>query len=315
VAGRAVKQFLKTRPPASAESVRRARELPPCAPHPALRCAVGGAAEAQLSQLAAQLQRYRPAATVLEAQVAKLRAAPAQAQEQHVMRAMRSEHGCAIAIRAEQAEPQGRARPPPAPLAAGRFRDDAFFVDATPRRSCAQERALSVRPGASSGGAALREAVLDLQADDAEGAQAQRARVQWDARKRRYVQLRGGDAEAAQARGSKRLRTESGQLLTGKLTEAGRGLYQKWQAKTKKGMAAMGAEGGEAPLAPRAGRGRGRGRGRAAVPNADAKEELRNEDQVRKQRRLADRGRGGGRRDDDGGREGGRGGGRGWRRR
>ena len=259
----AAKQYNKTRPPASAESVRRARELPAAGPHPPLLAAPPGdaataalaASEAELARLAAQIGRYRPSATVLEAEVAPLRSLPtgglpvassrAAAQLTEVMKAKRAAHGGAIAARASAARAaEGRAPaplgarplPPPAPLASGRFRD-SFFLDTTPRAAHAAERALALQASAAGegggGGRALKESVLDLMADDAEGAAKARSIVQWDARKRRYVSLHGGDADAAARRGNKRLRTESGALITGKLSEQGTGLYKKWAAKSK----------------------------------------------------------------------------------
>jgi len=118
--------------------------------------------------------------------------------------------------------------------------------------------------------------------------------VQWDAKKRRYVQLHGGDADAAAMRGGKRLRTESGALVTGKLSEAGTGLYKKWQAKTKRSVALPGSLGGDedAPAAAGAGsapRGRGRHAQRRAIPNAGAREELKSVDQIRKERKVKER--------------------------
>jgi hypothetical protein len=67
--------YKKTRPPASAESVKRARELPPAGPHPRLaeiaaaRGITSAAAEAAKVDITNVLRRFRPAATVLEAQV------------------------------------------------------------------------------------------------------------------------------------------------------------------------------------------------------------------------------------------------------
>ncbi len=58
------------------------------------------------------------------------------------------------------------------------------------------------------GTAELAEAVLDLTAEDQEGMAAASRRFHWDVRKKKYVQLRGKDATAGQAK--KRVRTESG---------------------------------------------------------------------------------------------------------
>ena len=256
VSANAFKQYCKTRPPASAESVRRGRELSVPGVHTMLlqTGALGNAGVAPAAPLAApeeealalfasRLGRYRPAATVLEAQVAPMR--PAAGTLGDMMKAKRAAHGGAIAARISEARAvgetgagAGRMAAPIAPLACGRFRDSSFFLDATPKPAHFAERGLSVRgDGAPAGGArALTDSVMDLMADDSEGAARARSLVQWDARKRRYVSLHGGDAEAAARRGNKKMRTESGALITGRNSgteENATGLYKKWQAKTK----------------------------------------------------------------------------------
>ena len=261
VSANAFKQYCKTRPPASAESVRRGRELPVPGVHALLLQpgSMGGAStsaaapaaapvsvpeEEELALFASRLGRYRPAATVLEAQVAPMRAAGASSLGD-MMKAKRAAHGVAIAARVSEARAigdtptaAGRVAAPIAPLACGRFRDKSFFLDATPKPAHFAERGLSVRgDGALGGGArALTDSAMDLMADDAEGAARARKLVKWDARKRRYVSLHGGDADAAARRGNKKMRTESGALITGRNSgnaEDATGLYKKWQAKTK----------------------------------------------------------------------------------
>ena len=251
VSANAFKQYCKTRPPASAESVRRSRELPVPGVHPMLLHAAGTAEEVRhggaagaadeklLAEVTYKISRYRPAATVLEAQVAPMRALASQPGD--VMRAKRAAHGTAIAARASEAsaaapsaaEP-GRAACPTAPLACGRFRDQTFFLDATPKTAHFAERGLRGElPGSSR---ALTNAVMDITADDAAGVARARSLVTWDSRKRRYITLHGGDAEAAARRGNKKLRTESGALITRRNNgdeENATGLYKKWQAKTK----------------------------------------------------------------------------------
>lgn len=71
--GNAFRLYVKTRPAASAESCTRAKALAPAGCHPLF----GGGASATLSEgaaaIAAALQGFRPAATVLEAEVAAAR--------------------------------------------------------------------------------------------------------------------------------------------------------------------------------------------------------------------------------------------------
>ena len=341
VAVRAMQQYNKTRPPASLESVRRAKELAPPGPHPDLLASAASdpqaAAEAAVARVAAQLGRYRPAATVFEQDVAAVRVLPvggvpmtpgakSPAGLTEVMKAKRAAHGTVITHTAQDkqrdasaaaatvasARAAGGARlPPVAPIASGRFRDGGFFLEATPRPAHVTDKALSVRAAGGAGGAgkALNDSVIDLMADDGEGAARSRRLVQWDARKRRYVALHGGDADAAARRGNKRMRTESGALITGKIPSTGTGLYKRWQAKTKQAVATTGTEveehagpgRGAAGGRGRGGRrgGRGAGAGGRHVHNAHVRDELKSSEQIQKQRKLvarqAERGRGSGR--------------------
>lgn len=68
--------YRKTRPPASSESVRRARALGKAGPHPALAEVAQrmglmhtGAGDAERAEITGWLKCFRPSATVLEAQV------------------------------------------------------------------------------------------------------------------------------------------------------------------------------------------------------------------------------------------------------
>ena len=343
VAARAMQQYNKTRPPASLESVRRAKELAPPGPHPDLLASAASdpqaAAEAAVARVAAQLGRYRPAATVFEQDVAAVRVLPvggvpitpgakSPGALTEVMKAKRAAHGMVITHAAEDKERDAATAarsattrtslPPVAPLASGRFRDGGFFLEASPRPAHVKDKALSARAAGGEGGAgkSLNDSVIDLMADDGEGAARSRRLVQWDARKRRYVALHGGDADAAARRGNKRMRTESGALITGRIPSTGTGIYKRWQAKTKQAVATTGSE-----VEEHAGPGRGavggrvrggrQGRGAGAgrhVHNAHVRDELKSVEQIQKGRKMAARGRGGG-----GGFSGGGGGGRGGR--
>lgn len=324
----AAKQYCKTRPAASAESVRRGRELLVPGVHPALlelgpgAGADGRAQEAALAGFSARIGAYRPSATVMEAQVAAMRplSAPGSGAHGEIMKAKRAAHSGAIAAHKSEA----RVAPDTtgmvtrnAPLACGRFRDPSFFLDMTPKPAHLVERTMALQ-SEGQGARALADSVLDLVADDAEGAAMTRALVKWDSRKRRYISLHGGDAEAAR-RGNKRLRTESGALIKGRNSgnpeENGTGLYKRWQEKTKQHVAPSGIQ-VDAPASDSS-RGRGRGRGRGRMVNSQAREELRSIPQIRKQRTLEarsaerERGRGDRGRGEGGGRGRGRSAGRG----
>lgn len=173
-------------------------------------------------------------------------------------------------------------------LATGAFRDDSLFVQQGPNEDERREaNALRVRvsgPGETStrGGSAsglegvvrLDSSVVDVVADDQKDMAAQMQRLHWDKRKRKYVRLT--DGEAADRRGDKRLRTESGSVVRSDGKDHGE-LYRKWTKESKRrigdrlGGTAEDAEGGATGVADAATRdwrkGAGRGR-RKAVPLA-----------------------------------------------
>lgn len=212
-----------TRPPALAQGV-----------HPEFICK--GSAEASeralttqeaaaLTDLTARIRRYRPAATVFEAEVAPIRhnsaggipgftSARAVAHSE-VMKEKRAQHAGAIAQQIAASAVQAHAAPQAAPrkgkkgaapaaaagpsfafVATGKYRDERFFLDPVPKTAHFVEKGLSNRPQA--GASALQDNVLDLIADDAEGQAAQRAVVRWDSRKRRYVTMHGCAAASPQ---------------------------------------------------------------------------------------------------------------------
>lgn len=59
--------------------------------------------------------------------------------------------------------------------------------------------------------AELAAAVMDMTGEDQDSMAAQRRQWQWDKRKKKYVQVAGGDPKSGQ--GSKRIRTESGKAI------------------------------------------------------------------------------------------------------
>ena len=239
---------------------------------------------------------------------------------------------------ASRDETQARVSDPLAPSDAfrvGAFRDDAFFLDVTPRGVNHTELGLSTmednlgRPMQDhlSLEGALAEATLDIVEEDGKGISQQRRVRIWDKKKRNYVQVSASEVD--RARGGKRIKTESGAVV--KKDEKAQGeTYKKWQQRTHRSISATGSQ--EDPLA-NGGRGKGglgrfkyrhtkggedeRGRGgrggKGGGWGADDMGELKSRDQIMKERKAmkkkqAGRGRGGGR----GGRgDGGGGGGRG----
>ncbi|PRW33125.1 DEAD-box ATP-dependent RNA helicase 29 isoform X1 isoform B [Chlorella sorokiniana] len=159
----------------------------------------------------------------------------------------------------------------------GKYRESGFYVSHTPEDNDTSEKFYGL------GDAGFKDAVMDLTAEDADGMRSQkRAQFHWDKRSKKYVKLQAGEA----VKGGKRVKTEAGGK--GKVTT---GLYEKWSKKTRLRVATGGTEERGAHLAAQmADRFKHGGRGwvnplKAKVANADARDELRNADQVRKVRK------------------------------
>jgi hypothetical protein len=98
----------------------------------------------------------------------------------------------------------------------GKFRDDAFFLDVTPRGVNHTELGLSTmeddrgRPMQDhlSLEGALNDATMDIVEEDGKGISQQRRIRIWDKKKRNYVQVNASEVD--RARGNKRVKTESG---------------------------------------------------------------------------------------------------------
>lgn len=199
----------------------------------------------------------------------------------------------------------------------GRFREEGFFISHAPsdNASSIAERYLAVGSGDR-----FRDAVLDLTNEQDVGTQVQHKRTlwHWDAKAKKYVKLQKGESVTAGKRVMKKGKTSD---ATHGEENAG-GLYAKWAKKTKlsigkkssatfsekgaaqladamKGRFRRGGRGWVNPLKPRensdalgAGRsdvqeGKGK-RGRKGLPSR-LQTELKNPDQVRKQRKMEGR--------------------------
>jgi len=216
----------------------------------------------------------------------------------------------------------------------GKFRDQEFFLDAAPRAVNHTELGLTTREGGRGVEGALDEATMDMVEEDGEGITRQKKLFHWDARKKRYVYIKADEIDIK--RGGKRIKNESGQRVNAAETGA---TYKKWMSKTHKSITATGSmeddvvagkrgndpgarfrrgwhtKGAESKSAPES--------SVFGVEGTAAQNELKNADQIRKERKESKSGRGrgrggrgrgrGGDRDGDGDREGrssGRGGGR-----
>ncbi|GBG67628.1 hypothetical protein CBR_g757 [Chara braunii] len=215
------------------------------------------------------------------------------------------------------------------------FRDEENYIGLSHQNQFVErELTISGKTGGESfGNPSMDAAVLDILPDEASGVAKKRATYHWDKRKKKYTRLLPGEKMTAAGK----IKTESGV----KVNKSQTGLYRKWQQRTKMKIPAVGTENEDERPSSAGGRmvgqgsrsgeeGRGFGRGRIGGGGGGSlkrkredsgthwkpKEELRNPDQVRKEKqkkiikqRLVGKGRG---RHDGGswGREEGSGGGR-----
>ena len=267
-ADNAAQMYKRTRPPASPESVARARRVPPVlGAHPGLAACAGaaapaapraGAAAAAAAEAAAALRAWRPSATVLEADVAPGRRPDelpnamvgARGGASVAARAFRAAHGAAVAgARADAAAVVTAEAKRRAEAAArdgdggdiggdGRYRDEAFYIPSA--------RAPTNEAGyALAGATGMAAAVMDLVDDD--GAKPApltgKRRYHWDAKRKRYVGLQAGERVAA----GKRTREGGAHLLSSADKANAGAAYARWSAATRLAVAPTGgAEGADA---------------------------------------------------------------------
>lgn len=191
----------------------------------------------------------------------------------------------------------GGSVPIPGSGPSGRYKEDGFYISHVPSGDPTAERFLAVGSGDQ-----IRDAVMDLTAEDAEGAAAQRSAAwHWDVKSKRYVKLQKGEVMKA----GKRVKAQGGGVAKGKKAKEAAGqVYEKWAKRTKLSVggakvsqrteqmaAAMDGRfkrGGRGWVNPLKGRG-GRDGDEANDGRKGGRDELRSADEVRKQRKLEER--------------------------
>ena len=203
----------------------------------------------------------------------------------------------------------------------GKFRDNEFFLDVTPRGVNHTELGLSTMEDAMGRPihdhqtleGALQQATMDIVEEDSKGMNRQHRVSVWDKKKRNYVRVNASEVDRVK---NKRIKTESGAVVK-KDDKAVGEMYKKWQQKTHKSINATGSV--EDPMSSAGGKARGIGRfkyrhhksaddpgpgsgprgGRGSGGGDDTPNELKSKDQIRKERLEAKkkkgRGSGGGR--------------------
>jgi ATP-dependent RNA helicase DDX54/DBP10 len=280
VCQRAHRLYVRTRPQPSAAAVRRAKAMPPPRAHPLFASAAESPELAALLEQVARfrgrqtifelLDSTRGRAAVMRAKRdahERLIAARARAGEGRGAAAGKEEAG--EEEKGDEAEEEdeeedgeekdgeeeaaaGGGAPTDAPsrahdaakaaaAAARRFRDERFYVSATPPAR-ADDRGLEVS-GSARDRAALDSLVMDVGGDDTRSMQRRRSAAVWDRKRKRFVGLAGADEGALKRL---KLTNESGVAVRlGAVAKSG--LYEQWRKRTRKAVAAGdgGGDGGD----------------------------------------------------------------------
>eukprot|EP00803_Ostreobium_quekettii_P005085 evm.model.scf_2506.1 EVM.evm.TU.scf_2506.1 scf_2506:380-9034(+) len=319
----AFKLYLKTRPSASAESVRRVKDFPLEGTHPLflerkidLKKA-GLKEEIERAAFAQKLKSFRPTATVFEAKVAPMRAAQPKnatstmkdamqmhektksgdANERKRKRRKVSSDGATSSACQTSEEEDGdgdcaeegavKIESSVSGPSKGKYREDEFYISHVPSDRHG-EMGLSVNGNMGGTSRRLDAAVLDLLGEDQKELMEHQRRYHWDKRHRKYVCLQPSEI----VKGGKRVLNESGVRIDQK--NGRRGIYEDWVRRNKTRLAAPGLEEDKrAAVAMRDGALQGLGsrykKWAQPVVHADTQSELKTQEQVRKQRRRKER--------------------------
>uniref|UniRef100_F6RZH3 ATP-dependent RNA helicase DDX54 n=1 Tax=Callithrix jacchus TaxID=9483 RepID=F6RZH3_CALJA len=323
VADNAQQQYVRSRPAPSPESIKRAKELDLAGLglHPMFSSHFEEE-ELQRLRLVDSIKNYRSRATIFEINASSrdLCSQVMRAKRQKDRKAIarfqqgrqgRREHqegpvGPALshpALQEKQPEEEktgenvedvfsevlGRKRPKSGPdrgakrqREAAWQRDQEFYIPYRPK-DFDSERGLSV---GGEGGAFEQQAagaVLDLMGDEAQNLTRGRQQLKWDRKKKRFVGQSGQEDK-------KKIKTESGRYISSSYK---RDLYQKWKQKQKIDDRDSDEEGTSDRGGPeRRGGKRGRGQGASqprapGTPAGRVRPELKNKQQILKQRRRA----------------------------
>jgi len=305
----AFRLYSKTKPSPSRESIRRAKDLPREGLHPIFKNILAGN---ELSALAfsERLKAFTPKQTILEAEgeAAKSKHLKgSSSQWVDVMKRKRDVHEQIIntvrqqrandhvmkGVESEISFPREKDKKVSGPKRKAKtFKDEEYFISAVPTNQHL-EAGLSVSANEGFESNRFEAAVLDLVADDKEGLQKQKTRFHWDKRSKKYVKLNNGERVMA----SGKIKTESGAKAKANKT----GIYKRWKERSHSKISLRGTsnEGNVDEATSLAGGNGFRGGNRSSfrggkrhlsIPNAHVRSEIKDLDQVRKERqKKADR--------------------------
>ncbi|KAJ0988260.1 hypothetical protein J5N97_006616 [Dioscorea zingiberensis] len=298
----AFRLYSKTKPLPSRESIRRAKDFTRPGLHPIFKDTLGSN---ELTSLAfsERLKAFRPKQTILEAEGEASKSKHSQGPNQwlEVMRKKRAVHEEVINL-VHQKQSINQVPQETVPETTNskhwekkevcgfkrkemNFKDEEFYISSVPVNQHL-ESGLSMKGNQGFESNKFEAAVLDLVADDSSGLQKQKSMYHWDKKSKKYVKLNNGERVTA----SGKIKTESGAKVKAGKT----GIYKKWKERSHKKISFNGMVGRETTADGVGSSGNSQmrgnkryfkgGRNHSSVPNANAPSELRNMDQVRKNR-------------------------------
>ncbi|KAK6277226.1 PREDICTED: putative DEAD-box ATP-dependent RNA helicase 29 isoform X1 [Theobroma cacao] len=301
----AFRLYSKTKPLPARESIKRAKDLPREGLHPIFKNILEGGELVALA-FSERLKAFRPKQTILEAEGEAAKSKHSQGSSSQwvdVMKKKRAIHEKIINLVHKQRSSnhvdklqEGQSEVTASKIKeikeargskrkATNFKDEEYYISSVPTNHH-MEAGLSVRSNEGFGSNRLDSAVLDLVADDGEGLQKQKSRFHWDKRSKKYVKLNNSERVTA----SGKVKTESGAKVKAQKT----GIYKKWKERSHRKVSLKGTSNGEnAETANSAGdyrlggnarKFRGNKKSQHSVPNAHVRSEIKDLEQVRKER-------------------------------
>lgn len=306
----AFRLYSKTKPSPSKESIRRVKDLPREGLHPLFRNVLAGGELVALA-FSERLKTFRPKQTILEAEGEAAKSKHVQGpscQWVDVMKKKRAIHDGIINLVQQQkrdSKPSEEVEINPVSTSSKEketkargskrksrnFKDDEYYISSIPTNHH-MESGLAVRANEGFGSNRLESAVLDLVADDSGGIRKQRSSYHWDKRSKKYVKLNNGEHVTA----SGKIKTESGAKVKANKT----GIYKKWKERSHSKISLKGTSNEENSVESagmagdrkfqRTNRKFKGGYKQRSLPNANIRSEIKNLEQVRKERqKKADR--------------------------
>lgn len=295
---KAFRLYSKTKAKPSKESVKRAKKLPREGLHPIFKNVLGGN---ELSALAfsERLKAFRPRQTILEAEGESAKSKHHQGpsgQSIDVMKKKRAIHEEVIekvrqqqssnSLLKEDVTEEHSSRVAEKQVSGSKrklksFKDEDYFISSVPTNQHF-EAGLSVKANQGFESKRLEAAVLDLVADNSEGLTKQKSSYHWDKRSKKYVKLNNGERVTA----SGKVKTEGGAKVNSRKT----GIYKRWKERSHNKISSAGsrndrtAEDNTALAARNGDDRRFRGGRKNQIPNAHVRSEIKNVEQVRKER-------------------------------